>query len=122
MKGRTPATVLGVGRRGGLAGPCEKKMPPRPSFDPVTPPSPPSAPSHPGTRREMVADARAARLRTWNTGQGREHPSFPLEGQDLPAAAPPPGGTAGWAAGKGGGTACQEHFQTHTARVPPKYR
>lgn len=32
-------------------------------------------------------------------------------------------GLRGWGgAGKGGGTVCQEHFQTHTARVPPKYR
>lgn len=47
---RTPCPVLGVGRRGGLAGPCEKKMPP--PAPPLTlshtphPPSPPLLPPH----------------------------------------------------------------------------
>lgn len=41
----------------------------------------------------------------------------PCKSQALPRAAPQPRGEAGESQRR-----CQEHFHTHTARVPPKYR
>lgn len=96
---RTPCPVLGVGRRGGLAGPCEKKMPP--PAPPLTlshtphPPQPsPAAPSHPGTQCEMAADAHARRGSGHGTQDSEKTPAFLWKVRTCPRLLPTPRGTA----------------------------
>lgn len=85
----------------------------------------PCCPSHPGTRRETAAslgtemwpNSHTGRGSGMGTRDGREKRPRPSSGKPGPARGCSPSPRRGRRGGR-----CQEHFQTHTARVPPKYR
>lgn len=118
LGGRRGLRDAGAGRRQARWGwhIPERAVPrPAPPLLPLTPRDSAGDGCEPGDR-DVAKFAHGAGLRDGDTGRTREEaPAFLRKPGPARDCSPSP------RRGRRGGR-CQEHFQTHTARVPPKYR